>query len=734
MSVGISFEGDWDNLAGTSAGASDGFDYNYDIVDSDTTLTFPHPEWGNPAGSQYKHDVKAAYDPTGEMKQWTFVTTAYAPQSEGEMVTMTFDPSFATPAAFDFLLRDQYSGETINLNSTLSYSYYTPPGSSQRTFDLMIGSDLGPGSFYVDVDASAGDFSDLDNRAGVHGNATDNHDPLFDIPEPGPPPADYVTASFYQPSWPLGPRFTSDIREVYDPTMNAKTWPLMVETDQSGSVLLSFDPSFSAADNYGLFLKDLQSGQEFNLFPNLTYVFSPDGSGTYHFELTVGVSGPPELNPAYRVLDMGWSLVGFPLIPPPGQDSLEQVILYQAPGYAYMFDYHGSSGYALLDGQAPAVQGKGYWIATDMGFTWTMGGTRDLDGVEIPLRNGWTLIGNPLWFPAPFEGIRVRYNGSELPWEDAVAAGWVSMGVLSYDNQTDDYYNAVDLRPWHGYWVNGLRSGVSLWFDWPHFQVLPARLSNPKLDDPLPDLAWETDLIMEDGDEKQKSIVMGVNPEATTGFDPQFDMPQPPLSPNGGSRLAFNNPEWDLAAGNYFSRDIRLDNGDPLAWNAVISTMTPGEVVLRWDATTWPEDVDFQIYLPEDNRVVVMSMKGTDNLHLEIGNHPVPIVIRTPDMVTAVEDMPGMNFDVGVHPNPFNPTTTIHFDLPRPAVAEIRIYSVRGELLGVLGSESYPAGRQEVVWNGRDRSGRNVPSGSYFARLYVDGQAIGTVSKMSLVR
>ena len=239
---------------------------------------------------------------------------------------------------------------------------------------------------------------------------------------------------------------------------------------------------------------------------------------------------------------------------------------------------------------------------------------------------------------------------------------------------------------------------------------------------------------MVDADQKQKSIVLGVNPEATSGFDPRFDMPQPPLSPNGGSRLAFVNPEWDLVAGDYFSRDIRQVSGEPLAWNAVISTITPGSVVLSWDSTTWPEDVDFQIYLPEDNRVVVMSMRDADNLHLEVGNRPVPIVIRTPNMVTGVEDMPGMNFAVGVHPNPFNPMTTIHFDLPRAANAEIRIFSVRGELLDILGGQQYQAGRQEVIWQGRDRHGRNAPSGSYFARLYVDGRAIGTVTKMSLVR
>ena len=233
-----------------------------------------------------------------------------------------------------------------------------------------------------------------------------------------------------------------------------------------------------------------------------------------------------------------------------------------------------------------------------------------------------------------------------------------------------------------------------------------------------------------------ENVAIDARDQIATGRrdDPRFDMPQPPSSPNGGSRIAFVRPEWELAAGNYFTRDIMPEGKDPLTWNAVIQASSPGKVVLSWNGTDWPEGVDYQIYLPEENRVVVMSMRSQNNVHLEVGSRAVPIVFRTPDMTTGVEDMPGMNYEVGVHPNPFNPMTTIHFDLPRAANAEIRIYSVRGELFSVLGGQQYPAGRQEVIWQGRDRHGRNAPSGSYFARLYVDGSPMGTVTKMSLVR
>jgi flagellar hook assembly protein FlgD len=91
-------------------------------------------------------------------------------------------------------------------------------------------------------------------------------------------------------------------------------------------------------------------------------------------------------------------------------------------------------------------------------------------------------------------------------------------------------------------------------------------------------------------------------------------------------------------------------------------------------------------------------------------------------------------YAIGAHPNPFNPMTTLTFSLPRPGKAEVRIYSLRGELVERIGGDVYEAGRHEVMWRGKDRRGQDAPSGSYFAKLYVDGKGVGPVTKMSLVR
>lgn len=70
------------------------------------------------------------------------------------------------------------------------------------------------------------------------------------------------------------------------------------------------------------------------------------------------------------------------------------------------------------------------------------------------------------------------------------------------------------------------------------------------------------------------------------------------------------------------------------------------------------------------------------------------------------------------HPNPFNPSTTIEFSVPAQARATLKIYDVAGRLVRTLVDEvKAPGRRYSVVWDGRDRSGREVSSGLYFYRL-----------------
>jgi hypothetical protein len=86
-------------------------------------------------------------------------------------------------------------------------------------------------------------------------------------------------------------------------------------------------------------------------------------------------------------------------------------------------------------------------------------------------------------------------------------------------------------------------------------------------------------------------------------------------------------------------------------------------------------------------------------------------------------------------PNPFNPVTTIGFDIPDlggPAHVRLTVHTVDGSLVATLVDEPLAAGRHAVTWDGRDARGRTVSSGIYFCRLSVDGWT--DVRKMTLLK
>lgn len=84
------------------------------------------------------------------------------------------------------------------------------------------------------------------------------------------------------------------------------------------------------------------------------------------------------------------------------------------------------------------------------------------------------------------------------------------------------------------------------------------------------------------------------------------------------------------------------------------------------------------------------------------------------------------------YPNPFNPATTIHYSLPKQSDVEIAVFSLRGELVKVLESETREAGSYSVVWNGTNASNQTVASGIYIYRLKTANQTLS--SRMVLIR
>jgi hypothetical protein len=75
----------------------------------------------------------------------------------------------------------------------------------------------------------------------------------------------------------------------------------------------------------------------------------------------------------------------------------------------------------------------------------------------------------------------------------------------------------------------------------------------------------------------------------------------------------------------------------------------------------------------------------------------------------------------GNWPNPFNPATTVGFDLGSAGQARFTIYDVTGRRVRTLLKRGLPAGKHEIRWDGRSDTGHAVASGLYVVEMVAGG-------------
>ncbi|APF20647.1 lamin tail domain-containing protein [Caldithrix abyssi] len=95
---------------------------------------------------------------------------------------------------------------------------------------------------------------------------------------------------------------------------------------------------------------------------------------------------------------------------------------------------------------------------------------------------------------------------------------------------------------------------------------------------------------------------------------------------------------------------------------------------------------------------------------------------RNSNFVSALEDAPALNVEsfkiMQNYPNPFNPETKLLVHLSSNVrQLKIDIFNAAGQHVKSIYQGALSAGQHTFSWNGRDNSGKNSPSGVYFATM-----------------
>jgi len=84
------------------------------------------------------------------------------------------------------------------------------------------------------------------------------------------------------------------------------------------------------------------------------------------------------------------------------------------------------------------------------------------------------------------------------------------------------------------------------------------------------------------------------------------------------------------------------------------------------------------------------------------------------------------------YPNPFNAQTRIAFSLASPGNVKLEVFDITGKLVRKIVDARLKAGNHQVIWDGKNDSGRIVSSGIYLYRLSAPDNS--SVRKMTLVK
>jgi hypothetical protein len=122
------------------------------------------------------------------------------------------------------------------------------------------------------------------------------------------------------------------------------------------------------------------------------------------------------------------------------------------------------------------------------------------------------------------------------------------------------------------------------------------------------------------------------------------------------------------------------------------------------------------IYNPGPNEVYLQSR--TVSVCLAYSPNPEP-------------SLPLLPLQVRSWPNPFNPSTTVSFQLPEAGRARISVFNARGQMVKQLLDSELAAGEHHLIWNGTDAKGSPCASGVYLLRVE-SGRSSGSAKLLLL--
>jgi len=308
-----------------------------------------------------------------------------------------------------------------------------------------------PFSYRAKISARAANSADVDNYFGTINEADDEFD-RFDLEEPFKAPGDSFTSLYFDnKTWERNAgRYTNDIRPPGDSV--EKTWKFNVETNESGeTVTLTWSPADLPTSRYSFTLVNTDTGERIDMAAQDSYSFVPEGDGVAsgHFRIEVGkLEGSQEMK--RYTLKPGWNLISVPIEP-----EMTSAIVQLGDDLPFLNVFQYYDGKMYKPDEADIQAGIGYWVHVSKNSEIDIEGLPVASEIQVPLKPGWNIIGNPFEKPLPWgDNITILTGSQRLTLSQAIANDIIPDKLYRYvDGKYEPVASGTSLQTWAGYFL-----------------------------------------------------------------------------------------------------------------------------------------------------------------------------------------------------------------------------------------------------------------------------------------
>ncbi len=366
--------------------------------------------------------------------------------------------------------------------------------------------------------------------------------------------------------------------------------------------------------------------------------------------------------------------------------------------------------------------GNAYWVySPDINF---YSNTLPIQSDELSyaLAPGWNFIPNPHLCGYDLDNISFNFDGQTYRFGEMLSQQLISRAV--YVMRGGSYRPTERIEPWEAllikyYGTPGMNAQIRFYPFFEAHSVVP------------PAANWEGLLgASQNGDIAHLNF--GMHPQSTDGYDFWYDLPAPPVPPYDRHAMWFVPSGPDCPESALFS-DFKADFTSPeeqRSWDFQLEVFDTAPVSFTfgqwdipggWNVVMTLDGHSYQLF-GNDRFDFVPPEAGTYDGSILVSNHAVGADDPVRPPINAFN----------AYPNPFNPDVKISFNLARAGKVRLDVYNLRGQKVKSLLNDDLSAGTHSLMWDGKDRSGRGVASGVYFARVNAGDKTLAI--KMMLMK